>query len=235
MTILHRATDASERMDAPDADRDDLTSALNHIVAVNRWLGARRALRRHLAWGLGGARGGTARVLDVGTGSGDLAFAMIQWAEKRDRPVHVTALELHAATLDAARLRPSNERLALVRGDGLRLPFGEGTFDLVHLAMILHHMDGPALTDLLREAGRVARGGRILVGELERSLPNYIGARLLAASVWRQNPITRHDGPLSVLRAFTTGELLELAREAELLRPAVHRHPFYRLVLRAEA
>lgn len=233
MTILRRTTDAREHMDAPDADRDQLATALGHIVAVNRWLGARRALRRHLPWGLAGR--GTASVLDVGTGAGDLAVVIAEWAEERGRPAHVTALDLHAATIDAARRRPAVRQLSLVRGDGLRLPFDEGTFDLVHASMTLHHMHGPALTGLLREAGRVARGGRILVGELERSLPNYIGARLLAMSVWRGNPITRHDGPLSVVRAFTPGELLELAQAAGLLRPTVHRHPFYRLVLRAEA
>lgn len=234
VTILPRAVDASERMDAPDVGRDHLASALDHIVAVNRWLGGRRALRRHLPWALAGAGDRLARVLDVGTGSADLATAMVQWAGERDMAIHVFALDLHPATLDTAR-RAASDRLSLVRGDGLRLPFAEGTFDLVHLSMTLHHMDGPALTALLREVRRVGGGGRILVGELERSLPHYVGARLLAASVWRGNPITRHDGPLSVRRAFTPDELLALARDAALGRPTVHRHPFYRLVLRAEA
>ena len=82
---------------------------------------------------------------------------------------------------------------------------------------------------------RVARGGRILVGELERCLPGYIGARFLAATVWRANPVTRHDGPLSVRRAFTPDELLRLGHRAGLRGPRIHRHLFYRLVLCAEA
>lgn len=235
MTILERAVDAPERMDAPDVDRRALERALDHIVAVNRWLGARRALRKHLSWALPDDRR-SARVLDVGTGSGDLAATMAGWGRERGRAVRVTAVDLHAATLRITRQRTHGlGTVELVRGDGLRLPFDDATFELAHLSMTLHHMDGPALPGLLREAARVARGGRILVGELERALPNYLGARLLAATVWRSNPITRHDGPLSVLRAFTPAELVGLARDAGLGNPTVHRHPFYRLVLRAEA
>ncbi len=231
MALLRRATDAPERMDAAAVDPAALQSALDHIVAVNRWLGARRALCRHLDWALPGV-GGEHRVLDVGTGAGDLAMVIADWARDRGREVRVAALDLHPATLAVARERTARHRaIQVVRGDGLQLPFAGGTFDLVHLAMTLHHMDGPNLVGLIREAARVARG-RVLVAELQRSLPNYLGARLLAATLWRHNPVTRHDGPLSVLRSFTPRELLALGTAAGLREPSVHRHPFYRLVLR---
>lgn len=238
MTLLDRATDAPERMDAPDVDRAALADALGHIAGVNRWLGARRALLRHLGRALpdGAGRAAPARILDIGTGAGDLAAAVAGRLRDEGRAAHVVALDLHAATLDVARRRTLGvDGLHLVRGDGLRLPFADAAFDACLLSMVLHHMDGAALVALLREAARVARGGRLLVGELERSLPNYLGARILAATVWRRSPVTRHDGPLSVLRAFTPNELLGLARDAGLAAPAVHRHPFYRLVLRAGA
>lgn len=237
MTLLHRAARAPEHMDAPDVDPGALEGALDHIVAVNRWLGARHALLRHLPWALpapGPAHARPARVLDIGTGSGDLLAAAARWARERERPIHPVGLDLHAATLNVARRRVAHP-IRLVRGDGLRLPFPDAAFDLVHLGMVLHHMDGDRLPGLLREAARVAGSGRVLVSELERTLPNYLGARLLAATLWRFNPVTRHDGPLSVRRAFTGQELLDLARDAGLRRASVHRHPFYRLVLRAEA
>lgn len=232
MTMLRRAEGAQERMDDPHVDLAALESALAHVAAVNRWLGARRALLRHLPWALPDGRW---RVLDVGTGAADLPLALAAWARRAGHPVHITAVEPHTATLAVARRRTEHASvIRLVRADGLELPFASGTFDLALLSMTLHHMNGPALVGILAELRRVARGGRVLVCELERSLPNYWGARLLAATIWRFNKVTRHDGPLSVLRSFTADELRRLARQAGLRNPQVHRHPFYRLVLRAE-
>ncbi len=236
MTLLPRARNAPERMDHDGVDPAALQDALGHVAAVNRWLGARRALLSHLSWALPVPRDGAVRILDVGTGSADLPLAVAAWGRARGRSLSITAVDRHEGTILAARRRTHPwPEIRPVRGDGLRLPFAEGEFDLALLSMTLHHMDGAALEGLLREAARVARGGRILVGELRRSVPSYLGARFLAATVWRRNPVTRHDGPLSVRRAFTPRELDALALAAGLHDARVFRHPLFRLVLRALA
>ncbi len=79
---------------------------------------------------------------------------------------------------------------------------------------------------------RVCRGV-VLVNDLERHRLHYLGARALAATVWRHCPVTRYDGPLSVLRSFTRAELEVLGRRAGLLDLRVRRHFPFRLVLEA--
>lgn len=228
-----RTQGAVERMDAPDADPAALETALDHVAAVNRWLGARRALLRHLDWALPAAYG---RVIDVGTGSADLPLAAVAWGRARGRRLDVTAVDRHGGTLAIARQRTGTDpAIRLVQADGLCLPFRTGAFHVALLSMTLHHMEGGEIGATLRELARVARGGRLLVGELERSVLHYLGARALAATVWRRDPITRHDAPLSVRRSFTPAELRDHATAAGLRRPTVHRHPVFRLVLRAHA
>lgn len=230
-------------MDHPEVDPHALGDALDHVAAVNRWLGGRRALLRHLPEALGaasvpvtpGSESRALRVLDVGTGSGDLPVAISHWARERGLRLELTGIDLHEHTLRVAAERTARDPIHLARANGLALPFETGTFHVALLSMTLHHMDEPDLVPALRELGRAARGGCVLVAELERCMPNYLGAKVLAATLWRRNPVTRHDGPLSVLRAFTTDELLELATAAGLEAPRVHRHPFFRLVLRADA
>ena len=118
------------------------------------------------------------------------------------------------------------------RADALSLHYEPNSFDVVLLSLTLHHFEHDDQVRALREAGRVARLA-VVVNELERCLPNYIGARLLAATRWRSNRLTRHDGPLSVLRAFTKDELANVAVEAGLRVVSLRRFFFHRLVLTA--
>ncbi|HEX7118788.1 MAG TPA: methyltransferase domain-containing protein [Longimicrobiales bacterium] len=229
MTRLPRLDHAHELLDEPAHDPTELEDSLDDVAAVNRWLGGTRALLRRLAPLLPADHPTT--ILDAGTGSGDLPRAIVRWARRHRRDVRITATDLHPQTLEIARRKSANDpEIIFERADVLALPYPDRSFDIALLSLTLHHLDGSDLVTALRELGRVARRA-VLVGELERSRPAYLGARILAATVWRRNRLTRHDGPISVLRAFTPDELERLAREAGLDAPRVYRHPLFRLVL----
>lgn len=232
MTGLPRLEHADERLDATDHDPAVLAASLDDVAAVNRWLGGRRAVLRRLPALL--PEGRAAEILDIGTGAGALPRAIVRWARRRGRDVRVTAADLHPQTLDIARDRLADlPDVRVERADALALPYDDDRFDAALLTLTLHHFDGDAAVRVLREMARVSRRG-IIVDDLERCRPNHFGARLLAATVWRGNPITRHDGPISVLRAYTPAELRELARRAGLEHARVERHFFFRLMLTAE-
>jgi ubiquinone/menaquinone biosynthesis C-methylase UbiE len=133
-----------------------------------------------------------------------------------------------------SRIAAREQGLPTVRGDALRLPFAPGSVDVAICTLTLHHFPDEEAVRLLREMKRVARD-RVLVSDLERSRLNHLGARVLAHTLWRTNRLTRHDGPLSVLRSFTAPELLELGRRAGLRRPVVRRYMPWRLVLEGGA
>lgn len=222
--VLH----AEERLDEPRHDDVALEHSLAHVAAVNRWLGGWRALRRHLRPLLPADR--TARILDIGTGSADGPAMLARWARATGRALEIVATDVHPQMLHAARRRTAGlPEVRVQPADALALPFPDGAFDAALLTLTLHHFEGEDQLRVLREMARVATW--VLVGELERSWPNYAGAKLLAWTLWRRNAITRHDGPLSVLRAYTAAELLGLASSAGLERPRVFHHPFQRLVL----
>ncbi len=82
---------------------------------------------------------------------------------------------------------------------------------------------------MLAEMGRVSRRGMIL-NDLVRTWPGYVGAWLLGNAT-TTNRLTRHDAPLSILRAFTPDELAAMAREAGLLSISVTPHLFWRMAL----
>lgn len=233
MTRLPRLVHAHELLDEPSHDPAELEESLRDVAAVNRWLGGTRALLRHVGPFLAPDRPTT--LLDAGTGSADLPRAIVRWARRHGRAVRITAADLHPQTLEIARRQSADfPEISFALADVRALPFADRAFDVTLLSLTLHHLDPDDILTALRELARTARRA-IIVGELERGRAAYLGARILAATVWRRNRLTRHDGPISVLRAFTPAELLDLARRAGLHEPRVHRHPLFRLVLVAGA
>lgn len=89
-------------------------------------------------------------ILDVGCGSGQLAFELMQRASGKGIRVHVAGLE---------RFPRGGEPIPVNHYDGGRFPFSNDTFDLVIVADVLHHEIDPDA--LLRECIRVSR--RIVV------------------------------------------------------------------------
>ncbi|MFN2476065.1 MAG: bifunctional demethylmenaquinone methyltransferase/2-methoxy-6-polyprenyl-1,4-benzoquinol methylase UbiE [Chthoniobacterales bacterium] len=103
-----------------------------------------------------------ARVLDLATGSGDLAIAV--------------ARQLPAAEVTAADFSPEMLAIARAKGaartvvaDALKLPFADAAFDCVTIAFGLRNMVDWAAA--LRETARVlSHGGHLLI--LDFSVPN---------------------------------------------------------------
>ena len=88
-----------------------------------------------------------ARILDVGAGSGLLA-SMISGK----RP------DISIRGLDVLPREQSHIPVQIF--DGRKIPFENGTFDIVLFVDVLHHTDDPTI--LLREAARVASSGVLI-------------------------------------------------------------------------
>jgi ubiquinone/menaquinone biosynthesis C-methylase UbiE len=144
-------------------------------------------------------------LLDVGSGSGDLATALRSTAEAHRLAARAVAVDRDP---DALRLAAA-EGLEVVRATALWLPFPDRAFDLVVAVKLAHHFHGLALSRLLAELVRVARR-RVVVLDIRRHWVAY-GGFVLWSRLFTRDRLVRHDGPLSVLRGFTAEELHILA------------------------
>jgi ubiquinone/menaquinone biosynthesis C-methylase UbiE len=223
-----RLAAAQERLDQPGHDPMVLANDLDIIASVNRWLGGTRAILRTLQPLL---PAGAVHVLDVGTGSADIPRALVRWGRKTGRLVRVVATELHPQTIAIARERTrSDPAINCVRANVLRLPYADRAFDVALLSLTFHHIEDHLQTTALQELVRVSRRA-VIVNELVRSWPNYLGARVLATTLWGRNSLAAYDGPISVLRGFTAAELAAAAHQAGFSNARVARRFFQRLVL----
>lgn len=224
-----------ELMDEPAQDRAELARSLADLRAVNRWLGGTRVVLHHLEALFERHPRASYRILDLATGSGDIPLRVARWARERGAEVEIVATDNHAGTLALARAHTAADPAVRTEmADALDLRWPDGSFDVALLSTALHHFDdeGDCLR-VLREMDRVSRIG-LIVNDLARSRAALLGARLLAATVWRTHPVTRHDGPLSILRSFTPAELRGLAARAGFERARVKAHLPFRVALVVE-
>jgi ubiquinone/menaquinone biosynthesis C-methylase UbiE len=223
---MDRRIDAVELLDGPLDDPAALAANLRDLRRVNRWLGGVRlsadaidALAAHRE---------QLTLLDVGTGGADIPMALLALATERGRGLSIVGIdsrpEVLAAAVVATPAVAATPGLELHVGDGRALPYADGSFDVVHASLVVHHLAADEVVPLLREMGRVARLG-VVVNDLDRSRLGWIGAWLIGHLLTR-NRFTRHDAPLSVLRAYRADEVKDLLRAAGLTPVRTERRAF---------
>ena len=207
-----RAADARERLDGPlsPAARG---ATLADLDRLNAWFGGYALtlsrIRRVAARLPPGRR---LVVADVGGGRGDLAVHVARWARRAGRPVRVLVLDTDAATLALARRRTAAyPEITVVQADATALPLREGAADVVVAALTLHHLDPDAAAACLAEMRAAAP--LAVVNDLLRTRTSLALVWLATRLLWL-HPVSRHDGPLSVRRAYSPGELAVLAEKA---------------------
>lgn len=221
---------APEWMDEPDVDRAELLGALRHLARFNRWLGGTRTVLAAVRPLLAAAGNHPVRVLDVATGYADFPLALARWGERAGVALEIVATDLHpTAVALAAAHAGTTSRVRCEVADARALPYPDRSFEVATCNTALHHFDDVEAVGVLRELARVASQG-VVVSDLRRGRIALWGAQLMAATLWRGNRLNRHDGPLSVRRAWTATELRALAIQAGLAGARVRSGPL-RLLL----
>ena len=214
---MDRLADAVELLDGPLDDPATLAGNLRDLRRINRWLGGVR-LSADAIDALAAHRD-SLTVLDVGTGGADIPMALLAGRRQRGRGLSVVGIDSRPGGPRGGRdgdtgVAATTDGLELHVGDGRSLPYGDGSFDVVHSSLVIHHLRPARRSLLLREMARVARLG-VVVNDLDRSRLGWIGAWLIG-HLLTGNRYTRSDAPLSVLRAYRPVETKALLLTAGL-------------------
>lgn len=224
-----------ELIDSPEHSDRDFEASFADIARVNRYLGGTRAVLRALAPLLAGLPDapGPVRILDIATGSADIPRALVRAARRGrlgGRSVEIVATDNHPKVLALARrLSQGYPEIVVEEADALALPHGDGSFDIALCSLAFHHFGPENCVRVLREMERVAAAG-FIVNDLRR---DWIACGLIAllTRVVGANWLTRHDAPLSVLRAYTLDEYAAMAQSAGISSFEVQAAPMYRALI----
>src|SRR5438552_7468770 len=202
-----------EMMDRPQPVSSELEKNLRNIRQLNRFFGSHRLVLHFLRRWI--KPGDHVRIVDLATGSGHIPRLIVDLARKIGATVEIDALDRQSATLEIARKLSGNyPEISYIDANILEWQPAE-RYDIVLCSLALHHFSDENAVRLLRRCGDLSRKF-VLVSDLRRGLLATIGVYLLTALIFRE-PMTRYDGRVSAARAFSFGELDDLAGRASWL------------------
>lgn len=151
------------------------------MLSLHTALGDR--LFKERKFDLSGAR----RILDVGSGAGQIAKHLLKYA---DRDAEITCFDLSHEMLRRARQRLKSDRPRFVVADLTGLPFADSSFDCVTCGYVLEHVPDPRLG--LSELSRVMMpGARMLLLATEDSFSGAWTSRLWCCRTYNRQELLR--------------------------------------------
>ena len=206
-----RRTVTPELLDSDSGTPAEVAASLADLNFINRWFGGIATLCAMIEKIADKTAQKSFTLLDVGAGTGTVAGQAAQRLARKN-------IELRPVILDRAMTHLTkglHDRAPAFVADALHLPFAAGSFDLVACSTFAHHLEPRQLVEFVDRALEVARIA-VLVNDLRRNAVHlalvYLGFPLF------RSRITRHDGPVSVRRSYTTEEMLEMLRRTRAAR-----------------
>lgn len=208
---LDQPSQKEELMDAPELDPGIYAAVLRDLARVNVWTFAARPTLSFLSRALEGRD--QFRLLDVGSGHGDMLRTIASWARRRGITADLVGIDLNPESKAIARsATPSSLGIEYRTGDYTD-HLDEG-YDFIISSLVAHHMTATQLADFLRNMEQHTRIGW-LINDLHRHRVAYALFPLLA-KILRVHPIVRHDGQLSIARSLRPSEWSQRLGDVDL-------------------
>ncbi len=193
---------------------------LNHFLSLRRDVAWRRATAERMRFFK------TNRLIDVATGTGDLAIA----AARHYPSVEVAGVDFVQEMMDVGREKVGKnglgERIRFLRGDALHLPFPDGFFDVASMAFGIRNI--PNRIGALQEMKRVVvPGGQVMILEMTAPGTPYVRGlyrkylvRVLPrlATPFSRNPAAYHYLADSILHFPSPAAFARELEESGLVR-----------------
>ncbi|MBL0741682.1 methyltransferase domain-containing protein [Chryseolinea lacunae] len=205
-----------EIMDDLDYAGELMDKTLHELEIINKWLGgnavtfaALDALTKNLS------ANETIHIADLGCGRGDMLALIDAWARRKNLAVSLTGIDANPYIIRAAKHNLAKWPQIKLEALNIFAPaFAERHFDIVIGTLFYHHFTQQQLTEFFRKLNGQVRVG-FIINDIHRHPLAYYSIKFLTRWFSRSSMV-QFDAPLSVLRAFTKGELVQCLEDAGL-------------------
>lgn len=202
-----------ELMDDLDCSGEVIHQTLKELETINTLLGGnhvtidgidklvRQANTKHFS------------LADLGCGGGDILRLIKKWATRRKLEAQLFGIDANPNIVEEARAStPRSYDIQFNAQNIFSVEFRERSFDIVTGTLFFHHFTNEQLTNFFRQLKSQAKIG-FVVNDIHRHWFAYHSIKWLT-KLFSKSPMVQNDGPLSVLRAFTKNELVEILKNA---------------------
>ena len=217
--MFRKRSEQAELMDHVAHDHPELSKNLAELKLYNTWLGGCRVLVNGLNKIYQSDpfffKHNKIRLGDLGCGGADLLSVIYRWAMHRSVNIELIGIDENPFMIHYAQEKNTSNSVIQYRLLNIFDPaFSEMHFDIVTLNSVCHHFSDTALIQLFRQLEKQTKIA-IVVNDLQRHWLSYFSIKCLTKLI-NCSSLSRHDGPLSVLRAFSKSELIHLLMQAQL-------------------
>jgi SAM-dependent methyltransferase len=140
----------------------------------------------------------TLRIVDVGSGGGDLLRRIERWAKRRGVAVRLVGIDLNPyAARTAEEFTSPDSQIEWITGDAFSY---DQPIDVVVSSLFTHHLAEVEIVRFLAWSEAVARCGWFINDLARERAPYRLFGMLSKAMRWHR--FVQHDGPVSFRRSF---------------------------------
>lgn len=213
MDDLSRRSTRPELMDTESVSFEEFHECLHTLTIINTLTLAYRPTLRWVEHMMAGAGSGQSlSVIDIGCGGGDMLRRIWKWARERHFDLELIGVDLNPwSKKSAEQLTPKDAPIRYEATNVFSLDSSRRAHFIVS-SLFAHHLSDHELIRFIRWMdGHAIRGW--FINDLHRHPVPYLFIKC-AGPLLISNRMNRHDGPVSVARAFTASEWRHLLEEA---------------------
>ena len=200
-----------EKMDQPNVPEHEIRQALRELEVVNTRLGGYNVVLNALNRVVLPAE--TIKIADLGCGGGDVLREIAKWSNKKGIQAELTGIDWNTAMTQYATEHSAHYPNILYKtlsvfDDALLA----GKVHVATCSLFCHHFEKDALVNLLQRMYAMTTVA-VIINDLHRHWFAYYSIRYITA-LFSKTYLVQYDAPLSVARAFTRADWVNILHEA---------------------
>lgn len=209
MINLQLRTNAKELLDDEQVPFEAIQQNMKELNIINTYLGGHAITIKGVQKILQTCTAGQpVTICEIGCGGGDNLMAIAKWCLKNKIEAHFVGIDIKPACISFAKHQCKALNAEWIAADYLHADLSQKKPDIIFSSLFCHHFSEDELVHMFRWMQQNAAKG-FFINDLQRHPLAYHSIKLIT-KLFSKSYLVKNDAPLSVARAFTKREWIQL-------------------------